>query len=210
MATAMVASSALQQLATSLKRSASQEHMATSTHDFVATVGELMPFFAHLGPVLGVAKVEFSHKLQTLQAAAARHPTLADVVAHDRAAGAAAAKNSPTRNLHRLVAAIQFIQLLLERLMASPQVTLHEAASHAYDATLAPFHTALIRGVVRAGMLTLPSRAHFIAELGETEESAAPRCGEVVASCSAIAGSVSKLLAGIEFPVSDVWFWPSG
>jgi hypothetical protein len=89
-------------------------------------------------------------------------------------------------------------------------VTLHEAASHAYEATLAPFHTALIRGVVRAGMLTLPTRAHFIAVLGETEQTAAPRCGEVVASCSAIAGAVSKLLAGIEFPMSDVWFWPSG
>jgi ribose 1,5-bisphosphokinase PhnN len=72
--------------------------------------------------VLGVAKIEFTHKLQTLRDAAARHPTLGDLVASDLAAGAATVKNSATRNLHRLVAAIRFMQLLLERLMASPEV----------------------------------------------------------------------------------------
>jgi hypothetical protein len=83
------------------------------------------------------------------------------------------------------------------------QAHLRDAASEAYEASLAPFHTGLIRGVVRAGLLTLPSRDTFLAAVGETEASIAPRAEEVVASCSAVVRVVSKLLAGIDFPVSD-------
>jgi len=195
--------SPLRALSLSLQRTASSSAKQLSTLEFVATSEQILPFFDHLGPVFSVARHEFASKLQTLREAAGAHATLASIVAQDRAAGRATAKNSATRNLHRLVAAITFIKVLFERLARSPDAHLREAASEAYESSLAPFHTGLIRGVVRAGMLTLPSREHFLSALGESEESARPRCGEVVASCSAVVVAVSQLLAGLDFPVSD-------
>jgi hypothetical protein len=138
-------------------------------------------------------------------------------------------KNSATRNLHRLAAAILFVKLLFHKLLqhkeaaaeqqqqqqqqgaaaaAAVVVTLREAASAAYEEALAPIHTVIVKvgvaglrlvwlswvaaclrasctavdpcsphrtcdsvwcctqGVVRAGMLTLPSREHFIHSIG--------------------------------------------
>jgi hypothetical protein len=60
--------------------------------------------------VFSVARYEFVSKLATLRAAAERHATLAGVVAADCEAGVATAKNSCTRNMHRLAAAMSFIQ----------------------------------------------------------------------------------------------------
>ncbi|KAI8468514.1 MAG: glycolipid transfer protein [Monoraphidium minutum] len=177
--------------------------------DFVDSSEAILPFFDHLGPVFSVARHEFDSKLSSLRGAALEHSTLGEIVRADRARGAATAKNSRTRNLHRLAAAIAFVKILFERLMRAPGAPLREAAGEAYEATLAPFHTMLIRGAVRAGMLTLPSREHFLAAIGETEESAAPRCEDVIASCSSVIVVVERLLDGIDFPVSDVWFWPS-
>jgi hypothetical protein len=72
-------------------------------------------------------------------------------------------KNSPTRNLHRLAAAILFIKLLFERLLSARAaaeaaaaagkpaagdaggITLREAAIYAYEASLAPIHTAIVK-----------------------------------------------------------------
>lgn len=177
--------------------------------DFVESAEAILPFFDHLGPVFSVARHEFTSKLATLREASASYARLSDVVRADAAQQRSTAKNSCTRNLHRIAAAISFIKILFNRLLRSPDALLRDAASEAYEATLAPFHTLFIRGAVRAGMLTLPSREHFMASIGETEESAAPRCEDVIASCSAVIVVVEKLLEGIEFPVSDVWFWPS-
>jgi hypothetical protein len=195
--------SPLRALSLSLQRTASASAKDLSTLEFVSTSETLLPFFDHLGPVFSVARNEFAAKLETLRAAADAHATLASMVRHDRAAGRAAVKNSATRNLHRLMSAIMFIKILFDRLMRSPNVHLREAAGEAYEAALAPFHTGLIRGVVRAGMLTLPSREHFLSLIGETEDTVRPRCEEVVASCSTVVVVVSQLLAGISFPVSD-------
>lgn len=180
-----------------LKHHAHLSHTSQTTHNTHSD---------HLGPVFSVARHEFLTKLQSLKAARPTDPattTLADVVAADTAAGVATAKGSATRCLHRLLSAILFVKILLGRLAASRAAPLREAASDAYEAALAPFHTYLIKTVVRGGLLTLPSREHFLSALGETEDSARPRCEEVAQSCSAVVVSVSRLLSGIDFPVSD-------
>lgn len=43
-----------------------------------------------------------------------------------------------------------------------------QAASDAYDATLAPVHTYFVRMAVKTSMYLLPDRATFIASIGET------------------------------------------
>jgi hypothetical protein len=43
-----------------------------------------------------------------------------------------------------------------------------QAASDAYDATLAPVHTYFVRMAVKTSMYLLPDRATFLASIGET------------------------------------------
>lgn len=62
---------------------------------------------------------------------------------------------------------------------------------------------------MRAGMLTLPSKEHFMASIGETEQSAALRAREVVAACQEVHSNVVRLFDGIDMPASNVWMWPS-
>lgn len=180
-----------------------------STADFVQCCDRLMPFFDHLGPVFQVARVEFQHKLHTIRDACARQPTLDALVASDKASGRSTVKNSSTRNLHRLVCGLLFLKLLFDHMLKYPHKLLREAASEAYEASIAPFHTALIRGVVRAGMLTLPNRDHFLQSIGETEDTARFHGKDVVSATDAVVTQVNKLFAGITMPTSDVWFWPS-
>jgi len=72
-------------------------------------------------------------------------------------------KTAPLGTLHRLAAAILFIKLLFERLLSARAaaeaavaagkaaaheaggITLREAASYAYEASLAPIHTAIVK-----------------------------------------------------------------
>lgn len=154
--------------------------------------------------MFAVARHEFNSKLSTLKSLSPTAP-LACVVDADVAANRTGAKGSPTRCLHRLVAAISFIDILLTRLASGPAPgpTLREAAAEAYDRALSPLHSYLVRGAVRAGLMTLPSREHFIHQLGETEETVRPRCREVVAASGAVVVAVSKLLDGIDVPASD-------
>lgn len=209
-------SSNLVALAVSLRQT-SKSAPDISTQDFASCCEQMLPFFDHLGPVFHVARSEFQGKLETLKHQAGSKPLLKDVVAADKAAKVATVKNSATRNLHRLASAIRFIQLLFERLVSSKQseeagaaaeVTLREAASSAYEEALAPIHTMIVRGVVRAGMLTLPSREHFMVSIGETEETALPRAQEVIAACINVHRSVMQLFDDIDMPASNVWAWP--
>ena len=209
MTAAVAMSDHLGLLIDSFRRTASKPGISISTDEFVQCCDTILPFFEHLGPVFHVARGEFQSKLETLKSISGTHSTLEEVVRADKVANKATVKNSPTRNLHRLLSAIMFIKLIFERLMGSSSVTLKEAAGEAYEATLAPYHTGIIRGVVRAGLYTLPSREHFLVSIGETEESAGPRAKEVVASCMTVVERVQRLFLDIRMPASDVWLWPS-
>lgn len=198
----------LRKLSDSFSRTAGKAGQTITTLEFIDCCDAILPFFDHLGPVFGVARGEFATKLTSVREAGQQHATLHDLVAADKAAKTATVKNSPTRNLHRLLTAIQFIQMIFFKLCANPAATLREVAGEAYEATLAPFHTGIIRGVVRAGMYTLPSRQHFLETIGETEETAKDRAHEVTAACTTVVTEVQRLFADIKMPVSDVWLWP--
>lgn len=47
-------------------------------------------------------------------------------------------------------------------------IVLLQAASDAYDSTLAPIHTYFVRMAIKTSMYLLPDRATFIASIGET------------------------------------------
>ena len=81
-----------------------------------------------------------------------------------------------------------------------------QAASDAYEATLAPVHTYFVRMAVKTSMYLLPDRATFIASIGETGAAFSSRvcsCMEL-SSCSlprpfSTAGSVGWLRRFVEY-----------
>ena len=52
-------------------------------------------------------------------------------------------------------------------------------------------------------VLALPTREHFLAAIGETDESARANGEAFVAAADAVSASVSRLYAGVEVPKSD-------
>lgn len=70
------------------------------------------------GGVFVIAKHEFTGKLETVAASAARHALLDDLVAAGRADGSVVVKNSPARNLHRLLGSLAFISAIFRGLLA--------------------------------------------------------------------------------------------
>ena len=75
-------------------------------------------------------------------------------------------KNSPARNLHRLLNNLNFISAIFENLAKGQ--TLKDAVSDAYDRTLAHIHAWVVRAGIKTGMMALPTREHFLASIGET------------------------------------------
>jgi hypothetical protein len=60
-----------------------------------------------------------------------------------------------------------------------------------------------VRAGIKAGMLALPSREHFLAAIGETDASARANGEAFVAAADAVSASVSRLYAGVDVPKSD-------
>ena len=57
---------------------------------------------------------------------------------------------------------------LMQELSRSTAVPLRDAANVAYETALAPIHTKLVKSVVIAGLLALPSRTTFLENINET------------------------------------------
>ena len=53
-------------------------------------------------------------------------------------------------------------------LAANRETTLSSAVSAAYGETLSLYHSLVVRGTCNAGFLMLPTRASFLASIGET------------------------------------------
>lgn len=77
-------------------------------------------------------------------------------------------KNSPARNLHRLLNTLAFISSIFKGLKAGK--SLKDAVTGAYDDTLGKLHAWVVRTGIKAGMLGLPSREAFFKSIGETGE----------------------------------------
>ena len=92
-------------------------------------------------------------QLETISAVAPTHPTLDAVVAAGKADGSITVKNSPARNVHRMMCTLSFIAAIFENLMAPQGMTLKEAVSEAYDRTLGQLHAWVRRGRVTGAVV---------------------------------------------------------
>ncbi|CAK0783144.1 hypothetical protein CVIRNUC_006340 [Coccomyxa viridis] len=182
---------------------------SVSTRDFTDAIETMFPVFDHLGTVFHFAKGEMNTKKDSLQKVQHQLPTLDAVVAADKKSNTVTKKNSGSRNLHRLLTAVLFVSGLLQNMAKNSATTLRQAASEAYDATLAPVHTYFVRTAVKASLYLLPDRATFLHSIGETEETAKVRAAGFVPKVGTFVERVMHLYDGTSMPASDVRFLPS-
>lgn len=174
-----------------------------STLQFTKACDAILPVFDRLGAVFAFAKSELIAKKESLEQAAAKFPTLNAVVAADKKAGTVTTKNSCSRNLHRLLSSVSFIQSLLQNLTASKACTLHTAAANAYNGTMSPIHNFFVRAAVKTSMYTLPTREGFLSSIGETEESAKIHSAKFIPASTQVIRKAEALFGGTSMPKSD-------
>jgi hypothetical protein len=78
----------------------------------------------------------------------------------------------------------------------------------AYEGSLAPIHTYMLRTAVWAGLYALPSKDHFMRCIGETHASASVHAAEFIAGAGVVVGEIELLFDGHVIPGSDVTFIP--
>lgn len=176
------------------------------TESFTTLIDHMLPLFNFLGTALSFAKSEMNEKLTSLKEAQATKKLLAEIVAADKEAGTITKKGSTGRNLHRLMTSLLFVKILLEKLLENTSTSLKDAASAAYEASLAPIHTFVVKTAIRTGMMTLPSRQSFLEHLGETEESAKEVAVQIIEHAAAVIAALERLFDGVEMPASNFKF----
>lgn len=178
-----------------------------STKAFTDACAKVLPVFDHIGTVFIIAKHEFAGKRDSLVAVEETLTTLEAVVEDGKKSGTICKKNSPGRNLHRLISSLSFISQLFKRLAEGME--LRQAVSEAYDVTLAHIHVWVVRTGIKAGMLGLPTRDHFFTSLGETDVSARAHSDGFHEAVEKLVESVSSLYEGVDIPrsgtLSSLW-----
>lgn len=76
----------------------------------------MLPIFEKIGSVFLFARHEFATKIETVVAVTPKCPTLDQIVAAGKADGTITKKNSPARNVHRLLNTLNFIAAIFENL----------------------------------------------------------------------------------------------
>lgn len=171
------------------------------TAAFATAMQEVLPIFEKIGTVFLFARHEFATKIETIQTVSGQLNTLDSIVAAGKADGSLTRKNSPARNVHRLLNTLNFIAAIFHNLSAG--MPLKDAVSEGYDRTLAQLHAWVVRAGIKTGMLALPTRETFLASIGETEESARHHADGFVAAAHKLVGQIERLYEGVEMPRSD-------
>ncbi|KAL4855989.1 Importin beta-like SAD2 [Chlorella vulgaris] len=171
---------------------------AIDTAAFAAAMEKVLPIFEKIGTVFLFARHEFATKVETIVAVAPRMSTLDQVVLAGKKDATITRKNSPARNVHRLLNTLNFIAGIFENLAKG--MGLKDAVSDAYDRTLAQIHAWVVRAGIKTGMMALPTRECFLTSIGETEESALHHAEGFVVAAHKLVGMIEKLYVGVEMP----------
>lgn len=75
--------------------------------------------------------------------------------------------------------------------------------------SLHPIHTYMVQTAVWAGLGMVPSRAAFMASIGEDEDSARQHVPEVLAAAAELAGRLERMYGGTVMPASDLTYIPA-
>ena len=199
----------LEGLAASLRAVHEQGDTITSA-DFASLCEHILDAFDHLGTIMYFAKLEMGGKVDSIKRVSGQLTTLREVVEVDVMANRATQKGSCARNLHRLMLVITFVRLMLSNLLDNPTMQLKDALWNAYQGSLSPIHTYMVRTAVWAGLVTMPTRETFMRGIGETEETARAHVPEVVANATVVVERLEALYGtAIKMPASDLKFLPT-
>ncbi|EFJ48912.1 hypothetical protein VOLCADRAFT_90666 [Volvox carteri f. nagariensis] len=184
---------------------------AIASADFASLCEHILGAFDHLGAIMYFAKLEMGGKVDSIKRVSGQLTTLREVVEADISANRATLKGSCARNLHRLMLVITFVRLMLSNLMENPGMQLKDALWNAYQGSLSPIHTYMVRTAVWAGLVTMPTRETFMRSIGETEESARAHVPEVITTAADVVTRLEVLYGtgGIKMPASDTVFIPT-
>jgi len=97
-----------------------------------------------------------------------RNATIQKMIKHEVDTGTTNTSDlrSGSRTVLRLFRALSFISLLLETLIKERDSDLASIVTKSYNATLAPYHTWMVRKLVGLSTYALPSRETFIQTIG--------------------------------------------
>jgi len=146
------------------------ELQTVRTDTFLLAYRELTKLFDLLGKAMAFVKGDVVSKVTLLEELHSKETdkmeTLQTMIDFEVAQNIhiTSEKRSGSRTLLRLVRALEFVQMLLDKLSnTSSELTL--CARQAYDSSLANYHSYWIRKTVSVALYTLPYRKDFIAQL---------------------------------------------
>ncbi|KXZ44720.1 hypothetical protein GPECTOR_63g46 [Gonium pectorale] len=190
-------------------RTVQQQGNAITSKDFASLCEHILEAFDHLGTIMYFAKLEMGGKVESIKRVSSQLTTLREVVEEDIRANRATNKGSCARNLHRLMLVITFVRLMLENLLNNPSMQLKDALWNAYQGSLHPIHTYMVRTAVWAGLVTMPSRETFMRSIGETEETARAHVPEVLTAAREVVDRLEALYGtSLKMPASDLTYIP--
>lgn len=179
------------------------------TKEFLEVCRSVLPIVDKLGTGFSLVKYDVGGNIDRLAACAATKPEAyqADVFAmvrDDVAAGTHTDNSSVTKGLLWLKRAMEFIVALLDRLFTDRQVTLSQAASDTYYATLQKFHGWIVTGTFTVALKIVPSREDFFDKVGilAGDEAALQQMHSFCSSFGTVLAEVQAFLAqhGLDDP----------
>lgn len=141
------------------------------TKELLDVCRSVLPIVDKLGTGFSLVKYDVGGNIDRLAACAATKPEAyqADALAmvrDDVAAGTQGDNSSVTKGLLWLKRAMEFIVALLDRLYTDREITLSQAASETYYATLQKFHGWIVTGTFTVALKIVPSREDFFSKVG--------------------------------------------
>jgi len=124
-------------------------------------------FLGTLGTAFAFVQSDISYKLQNIQEHNEKRGgslTLEGIVLAEMNENTIRTPTSAGRNLLRLVRALEFVTQLFERLDKKQELVF--CATEAYNQTLKPHHTWVVRTMVSVAFKTLPYRTDFLQSIG--------------------------------------------
>lgn len=157
-------------------RNQSEEKGAIPTAQFILAYKQLSLLLEMLGTAFSFVKKDVDSKLAILEQMAqqeeAAYETLQGIIQHEVKHRITLKKDKKggSRNVMRLVRALEFMQRFLAMLHAERQKALSECARKAYDETLALHHPWTIRKAAGLAFYALPYRETFMGQINVKDE----------------------------------------
>ncbi|PSC73205.1 pleckstrin homology domain-containing family A member 8-like [Micractinium conductrix] len=183
---------------TALARQVKSSDGKLRTKELLDVCRSVLPIVEKMGTGFGLVKHDVGGNIDRVAARAAAKPAEyeADVFAmvrDDVAAGTHTISTSVTKGLLWLKRAMEFVVALLEKLYTDRQLTLSQAASETYYATLQHYHGWIVTGTFTLALKIVPSREDFFAKVG-----AAPNDEAAMAAMHAFCTEFGAVLAEVQ------------